>query len=48
MMDYADITYFLKGNATLPPNDENETETSMQKKNIQGRDKECTVRLTCS
>ena len=31
VMDYADITDFLKGNATLPPNDGNETETSKQK-----------------
>ncbi|XP_015772432.1 PREDICTED: uncharacterized protein LOC107350706 [Acropora digitifera] len=34
-MDYADITYLPKGNATLPPNDRNgdgnETETSKQK-----------------
>ncbi|XP_067052060.1 uncharacterized protein [Acropora muricata] len=45
--DYADITQFLKGNATLPPNDGNgDTEMKPKrpsKKNIQGNDKETPI-----
>lgn len=40
-MDYADITFFPEGNATLPPNDGNgdgnETETSKQKQGSRKR-----------
>ncbi|XP_015747811.1 PREDICTED: uncharacterized protein LOC107327578 [Acropora digitifera] len=46
--DYADITQFLKGNATLPPNDGNgDTEMKpkrpSKKKEIQGNDKETPI-----
>ena len=45
--DYADITQFLKGNATFPPSDGNgDTEMKPErpsKKKIQGKDKETPI-----
>ena len=45
--DYADITQFLKGNATLPPHDGNgDTEMKPKrpsKRNVQGNDKETPI-----